>query len=45
MILGKMIGIVFEKVTNKMIDAFEKRALEQEALEQRAKNIIQQFRH
>jgi len=28
MILGKMIGIVFEKASNKTIDAFEKRALE-----------------
>jgi len=26
MILGKMIGMIFEKATNKMIDAFEKRA-------------------
>ncbi len=25
-ILGKMIGMIFEKATNKMIDAFEKRA-------------------
>ncbi|MFT5703402.1 MAG: coenzyme Q-binding protein COQ10 [Rickettsiales bacterium] len=27
MILGKMIGMIFEKATNKMIDAFEKRAI------------------
>ena len=27
-ILGKMIGVIFEKATNKMIDAFEKRAKE-----------------
>lgn len=26
MILGKMIGMIFQKATNKMIDAFEKRA-------------------
>lgn len=28
MILGKMIGMIFEKATNKMIDAFDKRAQE-----------------
>ena len=28
MILGKMIGMIFEKATSKMIDAFEKRAQE-----------------
>ena len=29
-ILGKIIGTIFEKATNKMIDAFEKRALEKQ---------------